>query len=74
MIMLLEKSDYYLELLRMAYFCYYWELTSGVNEKTKKKYHFVVNLLNAVKKLCDVNYLQVRKPIEVDRSFLKLTI
>ena len=35
MIKLLEKSDYYLELLRMAYCCYYWELTSGVNEKKK---------------------------------------
>ena len=26
----------------------------------------------AVKKLCDVNYLQEGKPIEVDRSFLKI--
>ena len=42
MIKLLEKSDYYLELLRMVYGCYYWELTIGVSAKNNKL--FVVSL------------------------------
>ena len=73
MIKLLEKSDYYLELLRMAYCFYYWELTSGVNKK-KKTFCSQFTHIYAVKKRCAVNYLQERKPIEVDRSFLKISL